>query len=284
MKSEVSQKALFDKVSFQCSKLTTQAYSTSFSLGIRCFDPSIRNGIYSIYGFVRYADEIVDSFDKFDQKYLLDRFEQETYSALKDGISLNPVLNSFQWSVNHYFISHGLIEQFLHSMRMDLSMRTHDRSSYQEYVLGSAEVVGLMCLHVFCKGDSKKYESLRPYAMKLGAAFQKVNFLRDINADYYGLGRSYFPEIDLTDFNEEVKEKIVREIADDFHEGYKGILQLPAEARFGVYIAYVYYLALFRKIKNTPSRLVVKERIRIQNPYKMGLLILCYFKYRLNLI
>jgi phytoene synthase len=283
MEAEENHKALFDRVSFECSKLTTKAYSTSFSLGIRCFDPSIRNGIYSIYGFVRYADEIVDTFHKYNQKDLLDRFETETYNSIKEGISLNPILNSFQWAVNHYKINHELIDKFLQSMRMDLSMKRHDRLSYQDYILGSAEVVGLMCLYVFCKGDIEKYERLKPNAMKLGAAFQKINFLRDINSDYNGLGRCYFPEVDLTDFNEEVKEKIIREIANDFHEGYIGIVQLPAEARFGVYIAYVYYLALFKKIKNTPSRLVMKERIRIHNRYKMGLLILSFFKYRLNM-
>ncbi|HEV8513945.1 MAG TPA: phytoene/squalene synthase family protein [Cyclobacteriaceae bacterium] len=281
---EGNQKQLFDTVSFHCSRITTQLYSTSFSWGILCLDKSIRNGIYSIYGFVRYADEIVDSFHKFDQKDLLTRFELDTYLAIRDGISLNPILNSFQWAVKQYKIENALIDKFLQSMRMDLSMKTHDKYSYQDYVLGSAEVVGLMCLRVFCQGDLKKYEQLKPNAMKLGAAFQKINFLRDINADYNGLGRSYFPEIDLHNFNEDEKEKIIREIADDFHEGYKGIVQLPAESRFGVYIAYVYYLALFKKIKNTPSRLVMKERIRIRSRYKMGLLILSFFRYRLNLI
>ncbi|HCW06283.1 MAG TPA: phytoene synthase [Cytophagales bacterium] len=281
---EENQKALFDKVGFQCSRITTQLYSTSFSWGIRCLDASIRNGIYSIYGFVRYADEIVDTFHRYNQKDLLNRFEHETYLALKDGISLNPILNSFQWAVREYKIQLTLIDKFLQSMRMDLSMKAHDRHSYDDYILGSAEVVGLMCLHVFCKGDIKKYEQLKPNAMKLGAAFQKINFLRDINDDYNGLGRSYFPDVDLKNFNEDVKEKIIREIADDFHEGYKGIVQLPTEARFGVYIAYVYYLALFKKIKNTPSRLVMKERIRIRNRYKMVLLISSFFKYRFNLI
>ncbi len=284
MRSEENQKQLFDTVSFHCSRITTQLYSTSFSWGILCLDKSIRNGIYSIYGFVRYADEIVDTFHQFNQKDLLDRFEVEIYLALRDGISLNPILNSFQWAVKQYKIENDLIDKFLQSMRMDLSMKTHDQHSYQDYILGSAEVVGLMCLHVFCQGDRKKYEHLKPNAMKLGAAFQKINFLRDINADYNGLGRNYFPEIDLENFNEKEKEKIIREIADDFHEGYRGIVQLPAESRFGVYIAYVYYLALFKKIKNTPSRLVLKERIRIRNRYKMGLLILSFFRYRLNLI
>jgi 15-cis-phytoene synthase len=284
MKVEGNQKQLFDTVSFHCSRITTQLYSTSFSWGILCLDKSIRNGIYSIYGFVRYADEIVDTFHQFNQKGLLSRFEAETYLAIGDGISLNPILNSFQWAVKQYKIEYDLIDKFLQSMRMDLSMKTHDKHSYQDYILGSAEVVGLMCLHVFCQGDRQKYEHLKPNAMKLGSAFQKINFLRDINADYNGLGRSYFPEIDLDNFNEVEKEKIIREIADDFHEGYQGIVQLPSEARFGVYIAYVYYLALFKKIKNTPSRLVLKERIRIRNRYKMGLLVLSFFRYRLNLI
>jgi phytoene synthase len=284
MKAHADQKELFDIVSLQCSRITTQRYSTSFSWGIRCLDPSIRNGIYSIYGFVRYADEIVDSFYSYDQKELLDRFEADTYRALKERISLNPILNSFQWAANQYKIQHSLIDKFLKSMRMDLSMKMHDQLSYQDYILGSAEVVGLMCLYVFCKGHQEKYEFLKPNAMRLGAAFQKINFLRDINADYNGLGRCYFPGVDLENFNEEVKEKIIQEITHDFHEGYKGIVQLPVESRFGVYIAYVYYLALFKKIKNTPSRLVMKERIRIRNRYKMGLLVLSFFRYRLNLI
>jgi 15-cis-phytoene synthase len=284
MKTEENQKQLFDRVSFQCSRMTTQTYSTSFSWGILCLDKSIRNGIYAIYGFVRYADEIVDTFHNYNQKDLLGRFEEQTYLAIRDGISLNPILNSFQWAVKQYKIEYDLIDKFLQSMRMDLSMKTHDKHSYQDYILGSAEVVGLMCLHVFCQGDRKKFEHLKSHAMKLGAAFQKINFLRDINADYNGLGRSYFPEVDLDNFNDEEKEKIIQEIADDFHEGFKGIVQLPAEARFGVYIAYVYYQALFKKIKNTPSRLVMKERIRIRNRYKMSLLILSFLKYRLNLI
>jgi len=282
MKGEENQKQLFDTVGFHCSRIATQLYSTSFSWGILCLDKSIRNGIYSIYAFVRYADEIVDTFHKFNQKDLLDRFKAETYLAIRDGISLNPILNSFQWAVTRYKIDDDLIDKFLQSMRMDLSMKTHDPHSYQDYILGCRRVIKKKSLHVFCQGDRKKYEHLKPNAMKLGAAFQKINFLRDINADYNGLGRSYFPEIDLDNFNEVEKEKIIREIACDFNDGYRGIVQLPAEARFGVYIAYVYYLALFKKIKNTPSRLVLKERIRIRNRYKMGLLILSFFKYRLN--
>jgi phytoene/squalene synthetase len=248
-----TQKELFDKVSLRCSRMSTKAYSTSFSWGIKCLDKSIRDGIYSIYGFVRYADEIVDTFLGFDQKELLDRFEKDTYRAIKDGISLNPILNSFQHAVNKYNIQHHLIDKFLASMRMDLTVTEHNEQSYKEYILGSAEVVGLMCLHVFCKGDRQMFESLKDKAMKLGSAFQKINFLRDANADFNGLGRTYFPQVDLTDFNENTKEEILKDIAADFHEGYLGIKQLPREARFGVYIAYIYYIALFRKIKNTPS-------------------------------
>lgn len=279
-----NQKELFDIASLRCSRITTKLYSTSFSLGISFLDESLHDDIYSIYGFVRYADEIVDSFHGFDQKTLLDKYEYETYEAIKQGISLNPILNSFQRTVNKYGIQLQLIDKFLSSMRMDLTRKVHDEESFKDYILGSAEVVGLMCLHVFCKGDMSMYELLRPNAMKLGAAFQKINFLRDANADLNGLGRIYFPHIDLNNFNEEVKEKILREIAIDFKDGYAGIKRLPPEARFGVYMAYIYYMALFKKIKNTPSRLIMKERIRVRDFSKMILLIVSLVKHRLNLI
>jgi phytoene/squalene synthetase len=277
-------KGLFDQASIECSKITTKLYSTSFSLGILCLHKSLRDDIYSIYGFVRYADEIVDSFHGYNQKDLLDRFEKETYQAIHEGISLNPILNSFQHTVNKYGIQLHLIDTFLSSMRTDLTMKVHNEESFKDYILGSAEVVGLMCLHVFCKGDLNQYELLRPNAMKLGAAFQKINFLRDANADLVGLGRVYFPHVDFNNFSEEVKKKILTEIAFDFSDGFTGIKKLPSEARFGVYIAYIYYLALFKKIKNTPSQLILKERISVRNFYKMILLISSFFKYRLNLI
>lgn len=277
-------KELFDKVSLRCSRITTTAYSTSFSLGIRCLEPSLREPIYSIYGFVRFADEIVDTFHDFNKEKLLEKFRADTYEAIHEKISLNPILNSFQHTVNRYAIDHSLIEQFLHSMKMDLFQNAHDESTFKEYVLGSAEVVGLMCLKVFCGGNSVEYERLKPYAMSLGAAFQKINFLRDLNEDYLGMGRVYFPNVDLEKFNEQTKKSIEECIAADFQHAYTGIRQLPRSARFGVYIAYVYYLALFKKIRNTPSHKVMNSRIRIPNPHKAKLLAYSFFKHQFNLI
>jgi phytoene/squalene synthetase len=259
-------------------------YSTSFSLGIRCLDRKLRNPIYAIYGFVRFADEIVDSFHEYDKATLLQRFRDETYLSIKEKISLNPILNSFQATVNYYQIDHDVIEQFLKSMEMDLTRKDHSQSSYQDYILGSAEVVGLMCLKVFCDGDNATYNKLTPFAMRLGAAFQKINFLRDLNADYEGLGRTYFPGVNLAHFTEDCKRQIEEQINDDFDEGYKGIKQLPRSARFGVYVAYVYYKALFNKIKNTPSELVMRHRIRIRNRHKAGLLAYSFVKHQLNMI
>jgi 15-cis-phytoene synthase len=277
-------KELYDDVSIQCSRLTTKSYSTSFSLGIFCLEKELRDPIYSIYGFVRFADEIVDTFHTFDKKALLDRFRLDTYQAISEKISLNPILNSFQTTVNKYSIDHDLIHQFLHSMEMDLDTKRHNQSSFEEYILGSAEVVGLMCLKVFCKGEQTMYDKLKPMAMKLGAAFQKINFLRDLNADYISMGRSYFPGIDLNTFDDSCKREIENQIAADFHEGYLGIKQLPKGAKFGVYIAYLYYQALFKKIKNIPSEYVMKERIRIRNRQKFSILFFSYVKYQLNLI
>jgi len=284
MKFSNDNKGLFDRTSMECSKITTKLYSTSFSLGIFCLDESIRDGIYAIYGYVRLADEIVDSFHGYNQENLLDRFERETYDAIKEGISLNPMVNSFQHTVNKFEIDLRLIDKFLSSMRTDLTKKVHDDNSFAEYILGSAEVVGLMCLQVFCNGDKEQYELLRPNAMKLGAAFQKINFLRDANADLNGLGRTYFPDVDFSNFNEEMKNKILEEIALDFKDGYAGIKQLPVKARFGVYLAYIYYITLFNKIKNTPPRMLLTERIRVRNFSKMILLVSSFFKYRLNLI
>jgi 15-cis-phytoene synthase len=276
-------KDLFDKVSLKCSRITTTSYSTSFSLGIRCLEKSLRHPIYAIYGFVRFADEIVDTFHDFDRNFLLEKFRRDTFEAVAQKISLNPILNSFQQTVNHYKIDLSLVEQFLKSMQMDLYRTHHDETTFKEYVLGSAEVVGLMCLKVFSNGNHETYEKLKPYAMSLGSAFQKINFLRDLHEDYVCLGRMYFPGIDLEQFNEDTKKMIEESIASDFHNAYTGIKQLPRSARFGVYIAYVYYQALFKKIRNTPSQLVMQSRIRIPNPQKAQLLAYSYFKHYLNL-
>lgn len=277
-------KELFDKVSARCSRITTHAYSTSFSLGIRCLEKELRDPIYSIYGFVRFADEIVDTFHEFDKQRLLERFKEETYQSIRDGISLNPILNSFQFTVNRYNIENSLIEQFFRSMEMDLSKITYDAGTFKEYILGSAEVVGLMCLRVFCKGDKVMFESLKPYAMRLGSAFQKINFLRDLQADYLGLGRTYFPGVTFTQFDDNGKKQIETNIKSDFDEGFKGIKKLPRGARFGVYVSYVYYLALFRKIQNTPSESILRSRISIRKRHKARLLALSFVKHQLNLL
>lgn len=277
-------KELFDSVSMRCSTMVTKSYSTSFSLGISCLDKSLRKPICAIYGFVRFADEIVDTFHDYDKATLLERFKKDTYLAIEEGISLNPILNSFQYAVNKYQIDHQLIDQFLYSMEMDLSEIEYTQKKYEEYILGSAEVVGLMCLHVFLKGDKEEYKRLKPYAMKLGSAFQKINFLRDLNADYIEMGRTYFPGVSLEEFNEEAKIEIERDIEADFNEGLTGIKMLPKSSRFGVYLAYVYYYALFNKIKNTSSSKVIDKRIRIPDPIKFSILCSTYVRHRLNLI
>lgn len=277
-------KELFDSVSLRCSKLTTRAYSTSFSLGIRCLEKELRDPIYAIYGFVRFADEIVDTFHDHDKSELLRRFKVDTYLAIQEKISLNPILHSFQHAVNTFKFEPALVDQFLKSMEMDLALTSYDQKGIEEYILGSAEVVGLMCLRVFCKGDEQMYLYLKPSAMKLGSAFQKINFLRDLNADFNGMGRSYFPGVDLTHFTEETKKEIEDDIAKDFHSGYEGIKQLPKSARFGVYVAYLYYMALFEKIKNTPCHVVLQSRIRVRNRRKISILAYSYLKHQLNLI
>lgn len=277
-------KALYDQVALRCSKLTTRAYSTSFSLGILCLRKELRNPIYSIYGFVRFADEIVDTFHEYNKRELLERFKTETYKALEDGISLNPILHSFQATVKQYNIDRSSIDLFLRSMEMDLELKSYDNDGLKQYILGSAEVVGLMCLRVFVKGDDNLYHQLKPYAMSLGSAFQKINFLRDLQADYIHMGRSYFPDLDLDQFNEDKKKQIEESIRHDFDEGLKGIKMLPRSSRFGVYVAYVYYLALFNKIKNTPCERVLESRIRIRNRHKATLLAYSYVKHQLNLI
>lgn len=277
-------KYIFDIISKKSSKLTTQTYSTSFSLGIRVFKKKFHNPVYAIYGFVRFADEIVDSFHGFDKQKLFDKFRRDTYEAIEDGISMNPILNSFQWVVNKYDIDHELIDLFLQSMEMDLNQTEHNKDSFEKYILGSAEVVGLMCLQVFVEGDKKEYEELKPSAMALGSAFQKVNFLRDLNADKNDLGRSYFPGLDVHRLTEESKEKIIEDIENDFKHAHEGIKKLPDGARFGVYLAYIYYLSLLRKIKRTHSSEILKKRIRIPNSEKYRLLLSSAFKHAFNLL
>ncbi len=277
-------KALFDQISQEMSELTTKRYSTSFSLAISFLHKEIQKPIYAIYGFVRFADEIVDTFHGYDKEKLLADFKVQTYQAIEAGISLNPILNSFQWAVNRYQIPNELIDTFLDSMEMDLQKHTYDQGKYETYILGSAEVVGLMCLKVFVEGDQAQYEHLKPYAMKLGAAFQKINFLRDLKADYQELGRTYFPGINLTEFNNALKTEIEADIALDFQKGYEGILLLPRKARFGVYMAYKYYFKLFKKIKSTPAEMVLNERIRIPNYRKMRILLTSYVRHNLNLL
>lgn len=277
-------KHLFDHVSFASSKLTTRTYSTSFSLGIYFLNKSIHTPIYNIYGFVRFADEIVDSFHGYDKSTLLKEFREETYKAIERGISLNPILNSFQEVVNRYNIDHELIDCFLNSMEMDLNQQFHSDDSYKTYILGSAEVVGLMCLKVFTEGNETLYQHLKPAAMKLGSAFQKINFLRDIKDDFGTLGRTYFPNVNINKLTQRDKEVIENDIELDFKDALEGIKQLPASSRFGVYVAYVYYYALFRKIKGIPSYRIMMERIRIPNHQKIALLLQSYFKHSLRLL
>lgn len=277
-------KQLFDKLSMDVSRMTTQAYSTSFSLGIHFLHHRIRPAIYAIYGFVRVADEIVDSFEGYDQKYLLEKFRRDTYEALESRISVNPILNSFQEAVNQYQVQPQLIDTFLQSMEMDLDKLTYSREKYDQYILGSAEVVGLMCLHVFTEGNLKMYEELKPSAMKLGAAFQKVNFLRDLKSDYNDLQRTYFPNVIMGDFCDEVKREIEAEIEEDFNYALIGIKKLPACSKGGVYLAYVYYTSLFNKIKKLPARQVLSGRIRINNGKKISLMLNSLVQHKMNWI
>lgn len=277
-------KTLFDNVSAQCSKLTTRSYSTSFFLGIHFLGKKLKNPIYSIYGFVRLADEIVDSFHLYDKKYLLDKFRNDTYEAIEQGISLNPILNSFQKVVHEYSIQKQLIDTFLDSMEMDLRKQSYDRKLYEQYILGSAEVVGLMCLRVFCRNDEVLYEKLKYPAMKLGSAFQKVNFLRDAKADNEDLGRTYFPGIDLKNFSLQDKLKIEEDIDKDFKEALQGIRLLPLSSRKGVYLAYYYYMVLFRKIKKNQPHRIMTERIRIPNYEKFFVMFESTLRHQLNLL
>lgn len=278
-------KSIFDKVSFDCSKNVTKSYSTSFSAAVKMLAPTIRQDIYNIYGFVRFADEIVDTFHDYNKEQLFELFENDLALSLKNKISLNPILNSFQHTVNKYQIPLELINAFMKSMKLDLhknEYKTNDE--YKEYIYGSADVVGLMCLKVFVNGDDNQYEKLKNGAMRLGSAFQKVNFLRDLKADFEDLNRTYFPNTDLSQLDEASKQEIIREIEADFDAGYEGIKNLPIEAKFGVYTAYVYYKKLLTKLKNTPSLEIKNTRIRVSDYQKYGLFAKCYFSYKLNII
>ncbi|MBL6644365.1 MAG: phytoene/squalene synthase family protein [Flavobacteriaceae bacterium] len=275
----------FDQVSYDCSKLVTQRYSTSFTLGTKMLGSKFRKHIYNIYGFVRFADEIVDSFHNFNKEDLLQRFELDLTHALNEKISLNPILNSFQNTVHENNIQKDLIDAFLKSMKMDLHKHTYNtREEYKEYIYGSADVVGLMCLAVFVEGDLKKYDVLKPHAMALGSAFQKVNFLRDLNADFELLDRTYFPNVDLSNFDEQSKLAIIEDIEKDFKYALEGIFKLPESVRLGVYTAYKYYWKLLDKLKRTPSRKIQSARIRVPNYQKMGVLAQSYVKFHLNLL
>lgn len=276
--------ALYDKVCLKASRHTTYCYSTSFSLGIRSLNKRFHGPIHAIYGFVRFADEIVDTFHGFDKAGLLQRFREDTHRAITEGISLNPILHSFQRVVNEYHIDRELYDTFLDSMAMDLTETAHDQRSYETYILGSAEVVGLICLRVFCEGDNTLYQRLKPAAMKLGAAFQKVNFLRDLKDDHQNLGRTYFPGIDLGDWNAETKQAIEDDIQADLDAALMGIRQLPHGARFGVYMAYIYYVNLFRKIKALPCDRIMQERVRVRNRRKIALLTSSYLRHSFGLL
>lgn len=275
-------KLLFDALSVEVSRLTTRTYSTSFSLGIYFLNHRFRDAIYSVYGFVRVADEIVDSFEGFDKRYLLSKFKDETYEAIETRISFNPILNSFQQAVHKYNIDQQLIETFLLSMEMDLEKVDYTSEKYQQYILGSAEVVGLMCLHIFTEGDTRLYNELKPYAMKLGAAFQKVNFLRDMKDDYHILGRTYFPDVDMNNFCGNAKKQIELDIEQDFKIALEGIKKLPPTSKGGVYLAYMYYQSLFNKIKKLPAQQILTERIRINRGKKFGLMLNCLFQNKMN--
>lgn len=277
-------KNVYDQVSIRCSRITTKSYSTSFSMGIRFLNKRFRDPVYSIYGFVRFADEIVDTFHEYDKEDLLNRFRQETMKAIDEKISLNPILNSFQQTVHTYSIEKKLIDTFMDSMEMDLCKKGYDKNGYDTYILGSAEVVGLMCLRVFTENNTDLYERLESYAMKLGSAFQKINFLRDLKSDYHELGRIYFPGVDMRAFDCNIKSEIEKDIEKDFAAGFEGIKKLPKDARFGVYVAYVYYYRLFQKIKATPAHRIMNERIRIPNNKKYGLFLGSYLKHSLNLL
>jgi phytoene synthase len=275
---------LYNEVTAQSSKYTTLLYSSSFSSAIGLLDRSLRQPIYDIYGFVRFADEIVDTFHDYDKENLLAKFKADTYEALDKGISLNPILHRFQLTYNQYNIDRSLLDAFLYSMEMDLCKQYHNQESYNQYIFGSAEVVGLMCLKLFCNGDEAQYEALKPSAQRLGAAFQKVNFLRDIKADFEGMERMYFPNCDFSNFTMEDKEAIEADIQADFEAALEGIKSLPLQCRFGVYVAFKYYFALFKKIKRTKHGALLSTRIRIPAFGKFLILINAKIRTSLNLL
>ena len=278
-------KKLFDQVSESCSRIVTESYSTSFTLATKMLDSSIRQDNYNIYGFVRFADEIVDSFHNYDKKELLNLFEKDLKKSIEDKISLNPILNSFQKTIHNYQIDYELIDSFLNSMKLDLDKKKYlTKKEFDQYVYGSADVVGLMCLKVFVKGNKNQYDNLRPYAMSLGSAFQKVNFLRDLKADHDGLNRSYFPNLNIDEFDEPSKKIILDEIDKDFRHALKGIFKLPSSARFGVYTAYKYYLKLLNKLRKTHPLKIKSSRIRVPNYQKVNVLARSYVRYRLNIL
>lgn len=278
-------KKLFDQVSESCSRIVTESYSTSFTLATKMLDSSIRQDIYNIYGFVRFADEIVDSFHNYDKKELLNLFEKDLKKSIEDKISLNPILNSFQKTIHNYQIDYELVDSFLNSMKLDLDKKKYlTKKEFNQYVYGSADVVGLMCLKVFVKGNKNQYNDLRPYAMSLGSAFQKVNFLRDLKADHDGLNRSYFPNLNIDEFDEPSKKIILDEIDKDFKHALKGIFKLPSSARFGVYTAYKYYLKLLNKLRKTHPLKIKSSRIRVPNYQKVNVLARSYVRYRLNIL
>ncbi len=272
---------LFYTVSVKTSRLVTRAYSTSFSVGARCLQPEIRDAIYSIYDFVRFADEIVDTFHEYDREALIKDFEEDYYKAYKNGISLNPVLNSFQYTVHKYDIPDDLITSFLKSMKSDLYLSQFSEEEIKEYIYGSADVVGLMCLKVFVNGDNREYERLKPYAMRLGSAFQKINFLRDLKHDAYGLHRSYFPVLQSQPLNEHTKKVILDDIMEDYRVAFEGIKLLPECARLGVYISYMYYKKLTLDIMNTPAETLMEQRIRVSDVCKLYLLCKAYVRTKL---
>jgi len=277
-------KSIYDKISIRNSKMLTKAYSTSFSLGIRFLATRFQNPIYAVYGFVRLADEIVDSFHGYPKAQMLAELKEETFKAIERGISTNPILNSFQEVVNTYQIDHENILTFLKSMEMDLEDQTYNQQAYEEYILGSAEVVGLMCLRVFTEGNDAMYQTIKPAAMKLGSAFQKINFLRDFKADKDGLGRMYFPQLQSQAFNEHTKRQIEEDVLKDFQDGYEGIKKLPKDARFGVYVAYIYYSRLLNKIVTLPPQAILEERVRISDKQKYALFFGSYLRHSFNLL
>jgi phytoene synthase len=278
-------KTLFDTVSYDCSKLVTKTYSTSFSLATKMLYKPIRIDIYNIYGFVRFADEIVDSFHDYNKEALFNQFSNDLELALTNKISLNPILNSFQYTYHKYNIDKAMVDAFMNSMRLDLHKSQYSTlEEFNTYIYGSADVVGLMCLRVFVKGDDEKYNELKDSAMALGSAFQKVNFLRDLKTDFEGLNRSYFPKTDLNNLDETSKQDIIKDIEADFEKGLAGIKRLPIEAKFGVFMAYRYYHKLLKKLKSTPAPQIKSTRIRVSDPQKVELLMRSYVKYQLNLI